>query len=214
MSDSLWPHEQQNARLPCPSLSPWVFSNSCPLSQWCHRTILSSITRFSSCPQSFPVSWSFPVSRLFASGGQRIGASTSASVLPKDSQGWFLLGLTGLISFAVQGTLKSVFQHHSSKASILWCSAFFMVHLSHPYMTTGKTIVLAIWTIVSKDWGSFSILWVFFFIMKVCWILSNAFCISWDDHVDSSFILLLWCNIFLCWPILILKEWIPLGYGI
>ena len=167
MSDSLWPHEQQNARLPCPSLSPWVFSNSCPLSQWCHQTISSSVTPFFSCPQSFPVSWSFLVSRLFASGGQRIGASASTSVLAMDIQNWFLLGLTGLISFAVQGTLKSVFQRHSSKASVLRCSAFFMVHLSHLYMTAGKTIALAIWTIVSKDWGSFLLFpfcgWFFFF---------------------------------------------------
>ena len=126
-----------------------------------------------------------------------------------DIQGWFLLGLTGLISFAVQGTLKSVFQHHSSKALFLWCLAIFMVHLSHLYMTTGKTIALARWPISAK----ISILWcVFFFkIMKVCWILSNAFCIRWDDHVDFSFILLLWCNIFLCWPPLYWRNESHLG---
>ena len=82
MSDSLRPHELQHARLPCPSLSPRVCSNSCPLSQWCHPTISSSVTPFSSCPQSFPASESFPMGQLFISGGQSIGASTSASVLP------------------------------------------------------------------------------------------------------------------------------------
>ena len=102
----------------------------------------------SSCLQSFPASGSFPISRLFASGGQSTGTSASASVLPMNSQDWFPLGLTGLTSF--QGTLKSLFQHHSSKLSILWCSAFFMVQLSHPYMTTGKTNALTRRTFVSK----------------------------------------------------------------
>ena len=90
---------------------------------------------FSSCPQSFPESGSFPMSRLFASGGQGIGAS--ASVLLMNIQGWMPLGLAGLIS-AFQGTLKNLLQHHSSKASLLQSSAFFMVHFSHLYMTTGK----------------------------------------------------------------------------
>ena len=93
----LWPHWLQHARLPCPSLSLRVCSNSSPLSQWCHPTISFSVTPFSSCPQSFPVSGSFPMSRLFTSGGQSIG--TSPSVLPMNIQDWFLLGLTGLISF-------------------------------------------------------------------------------------------------------------------
>ena len=108
MSDSLWPHGLQHARLPCPSLSLRVCSNSCPLSWWCRPTTLSSDAHFSSCPQSFPVSGSFPMSWLFASGGQRTGASASASVLPMNIQ-------AGLISFridwfdllGVQGTLKS-----------------------------------------------------------------------------------------------------------
>ena len=81
VSNSLLPHELQHTRLPCPSLSPWVCSNSCPLSHWCHPTISSSVNPFSSFPQSFPASGSFPVSRLFTSGGQSIGASASASVL-------------------------------------------------------------------------------------------------------------------------------------
>ena len=98
MSDSLWPHELQHARLPCPSLSPWVCSNGCPLSQWWHPTISSSVIPFSSCLQYFPASGSFPVSQFFTSGGQSIEASASASVLAMNIQCWFPLGLTGLIS--------------------------------------------------------------------------------------------------------------------
>ena len=141
VSDSLRPHEPQHARPPCLSPTPGVHPNPCPLSQWCHPTISSSVISFSFCPQSFPASGSFQMSQLFASGGQSTGVSASKSVLPKN---------TGLISFrmdwldllAVQGTLKSLLQHHSSKASIFQRSAFFIVQLSHPYMTTGKTIAL------------------------------------------------------------------------
>ena len=145
MSHSLWPHGLQHARLPCPSLSPGAYSNSCPLSQWCHPTISSSVVPFSSCLQSFPASGSFPVSWLFTSGGQSIGASASneCSGLISSRIDWFDL-------LAVQGTLKSLLQHHSWKAPILQRSAFFMVQLSHPYMTTGKTIALTIWTFVGK----------------------------------------------------------------
>jgi len=121
--------------LHCTFPTPGACSNSCSLSQWCHPTIPSSVVPFSSCLQSFPASGSFPVSQLFASGGQRIG-SFSFSIHPSNEY-------SGLISFrmdwfdlAVQETLKSLLQHHSSKASILWCSAFFMVQLSHTYMTT------------------------------------------------------------------------------
>ena len=125
------------------------FTHSCPLSWWCQPTISSSVMPFSSCLQSFPESWSFPISQLFASGGQSIGVSASTLVLPKNP---------GLISFrmdwldllAVQGSLKSLLQHHNSKTSILQCSAFFIVQLSHPYITTGKTIALTRWTFVWK----------------------------------------------------------------
>ena len=144
MSDSLQPHGLQHTRPPCPSPTPGVYSNSCLLSRWCHPTISSSVVPFS-CLQSFPDAgkalrvrwpkyWSF-----------------SFSVSPSNEY-------SGLISFrmdwldllAVQGTLKSLLQHHSSKASILWFSAFFVVQLSHPYMTTGKTIALTRWTFVGK----------------------------------------------------------------
>ena len=95
MSDSLWPHGMQHARLACPSPTPRAYSNSCPSSQWCHPTISSSGIPFSSCLQSFPASGSFPVSQFFTSHGQRIGVSASTSVLPMNIQDWFPLGWTG-----------------------------------------------------------------------------------------------------------------------
>ena len=242
MSDSLPPHEPQHARPPCPSSIPRVHPNPCPLSQWCHPTISSSVVPFSPCPQSFPASGSFQMSQLFASGGQSTGVSASTSVLPMNTQEWSLewtgwislqsKGLSrvfnttvqkhqffgaqpslqsnshihtwllekpsvqlshsvvsdslrphglqharfpcpskhwsfsfcpsneysGLISFridwcylpAIQGTLKSLLQHLSLKVSILGLSTFFMVQLSHPYMTTGKTLALTIWTFVNR----------------------------------------------------------------
>ena len=150
MSNSLRPHGLQHARPPCSSPTPGVYSNSCPLSQWCHPAISSSVIPFSSCLQSFPASASFPMSQLFESGGQSTGASASASVLPMNIQDSSPLGLTALISLLVQGTAKSLLQHHNSKASILQCSAFFIVQLSHPCMTTGKTIALTRWTFVGK----------------------------------------------------------------
>ena len=149
VSDSLWPHGLQHARLPRPSLTYRVCSNSCSLSQWCHPTISSSVTPFFSCPQSFPASESFSVSQLFISGGQNIGASPSNeySGLISSRIDWFDL-------LAVQGILRSLLQHHSSKASILWHSAFFKVQLSHPW--TGKLGML--WFMGSQraghDWGT------------------------------------------------------------
>ena len=149
MFDSLQPHELKHARLPCSLLSPRACSNTCPLNQGCHPTILSSVTPFSSFLQSFPASGSFLMSCLFVSGGQ-VYWSFSFSISPSNEY-------SGLISFridcfdllAVQGILKSL-QHHSSKTSILQHSTFFMVQLSYPYMTTGKTIALTRWTFVSK----------------------------------------------------------------
>ena len=148
VSNSLRPHGLQHARPPCPSPTSGAYSNSCPLSRWCHPTISSSVSPFSSRLQSFPASGCFPVSQLFTTGGQSIG---SFSFSPSNEH-------SGLISFrmdwlallAVQGTLKSLLQHHSSKAFILQCSAFFIVQLSCPYMTTGKTIALTRWTFVGK----------------------------------------------------------------
>ena len=110
MSNSLWPNGLQHTRLPCPSLSPWVCSNSCSLSPWCHPNILSSVSSFFSCLQSFPASGSFLISQVFTSGGQSIGASASASVLPLNIWGWFPLELTGLISLQCKG-LSRVFSN-------------------------------------------------------------------------------------------------------
>ena len=150
-SNSLWPHELQHARPPCPSPTPGVCSNSCPLSRWYHPIISSSVVPFSSCPQSFPESGSFQMSQLFTSVGQSIGASASTSLSPSNEY-------SGLISFrmdmlnllAVQETLKSLLQHYISKASILQCSSLFIVQLSYPNMTIGKTIVLTRWTLIGK----------------------------------------------------------------
>ena len=110
MSNSLQPHGLQHTRLPCPSPTPGACSNSRPLSWWCHPTISSSVVPFSSCPQSFPPSRSFLVSQFFASGGQSIGVSASASVLPMNIQDWFLLGWTSLISLLSKG-LSRVFSN-------------------------------------------------------------------------------------------------------
>ena len=150
MSNSLQPQGMQNTRLPCSSPTPGAYSNSCPSSQWCHVIISSSVNPLSSCLQSFSASGSFPMSQFFTSGGQNIG-SFSFNISPSNEY-------SGLISFrmdwldllAVQGSLKRLLQHHSSKASILWRSAFFTVQLSYPYMTTGKTMALPRWTFVGK----------------------------------------------------------------
>ena len=150
ISDPLWPHGLQHARLPCHSPSPRVCSNSCPLSQWCHPTISFSVAPFSSCPQSFLAPGFFPNELVLHITWPKywrfsfsISPSNEYSGLISFKIDWFDL-------FAIQGTLKSLLQHHSSKASIFWRSAFFMVQLSHPYMTTGKTIALTIQTFVSK----------------------------------------------------------------
>ena len=141
MSNYLWPHGLQHARLPCPSPTPRACSNSCPLSWWCLPTISSSVIPFSSCLQSFPASGSSLMIQFFVSGGQSIGASVSISPYNEYS-GPISFRMDWLDLLAIQGTLKSFLQHHSSKASILQCSAFFIDQLSNPYMTIGKTIAL------------------------------------------------------------------------
>ena len=141
VSDSLRPHESQHARPPCLSPTPAVYSNSCPSSWWCHPAMSSSVIPFSSCLQSLPASGSFPMSTRHMMWPKYW--SFSFSISPSNEH-------PGLISFRmdwlglleVQKTLKSLLQHHSSKASIFRLSAFFTVQLSHPYMTTGKTIAL------------------------------------------------------------------------
>ena len=147
VSKSLQPHGLQHGKLPCPTPSPGACSNSCPLSQWCHPTISFSVIPFSSCLQYFPASGSFPISQFFTWGGPSIGASASIFQwifrIHFFRTDWFDL-------LTVQRTLKSIPKYHSSKASVLWCSAFFMVQHSHPYKTTRKTIALTRWTFVGK----------------------------------------------------------------
>ena len=145
MSDSLRPHGLQHARPPCPSPIPGVYSDSCPLSWWCHPTISSSVVPFSFHPQSFPASGTFPVSQFVTSGGQSIGVSALASVLPMNIQDWFPIGLTHWSPCSPRDSQESSLKrrkHHSSKASIFQCSAFFIAQLSHPYITSGKTTPL------------------------------------------------------------------------
>ena len=146
-SHSLRPHGLQHAKPPCSSPTPRVYSNSCASSQWCHPTISSSVGPFSSCLQSFPASGSLSVLRIrwpnYWSFSFSLSPSNESSGLITFKTDWFDL-------LAVQGTLKSLLQHHSSKASILQHSAFFIVQLSDPYMTTGKTIALTRWTFVGK----------------------------------------------------------------
>ena len=146
MSDPVLPCEPQHARPPCPSPTPGVHQNLCPLSQWCHPTILSFVVPFSSCRQPFPASGSFQMSQLFVSGDQSYWSFASISVLPMNTQDWSPLEWTGWISLQLKGLL----QHHSSKASILQRSAFFIVQLSNPYTTTGKNITLTRWNFVDK----------------------------------------------------------------
>ena len=150
VSDSLRPHEPQHTRTPCPSPTPRVYPNSCPLNQWCHPTISSSVLRFSSRLQSFPAFRVFSNQSVLHIRWPKYW-SFSFSISPSNEY-------SGSISFrihwfdllAVQGTLKSLLHNHSSKASILRCSAFFIVQFSHPYMTTGKTIALTRRTFVDK----------------------------------------------------------------
>ena len=149
MSHSLRPHGLQHSRLPWPSPSPGACSNSRLLNWWCHPTILSSVVPFS-CLQSCPASGSFPMIWIFASGSQSSAASASTSDLPMNIRDWFPLGLIGLISVQSKG-LSRVFSNITvQKQSIFQCSAFSMVQLSHPHMTTGKTIALTRWTLVGK----------------------------------------------------------------
>ena len=138
VSNSCRAHGLQHVRPLCPLPTPRAYPNSGPSSLWCHPTISSSVVPFSSCLQSFPVSGSFPMSQFFPLGGKNIGVSPSASVLPMNIQGWFPLGWTGWIPLQSKGLSTVFYKHHTSKASILQCWAFFIFQISHLYMTTGK----------------------------------------------------------------------------
>ena len=146
MSDSLWPHGLQYTRLPCPSPTLGACSNSCPSSQWCHTAISSSVTLFL-CPQSFPASGSFSKSQVFASGDQSIGVS--ASVLAMNIQGWFSLVLIDLISL-LSKEISRVFSSTTVQNHQLFVLSLLYGPTLVPYMTTRKTIVLTLWTFVSR----------------------------------------------------------------
>ena len=130
MSNSLWCYGLQHTRLPCPSPTPRAYSNSRPLSQWCHPTISSSVIPFSSCLQSFPATGSFPLSQFFTSRGQNIGASASADVLPMNTEGWFPLGLTGWISLLYKGP-SSIFSNTTVQKYQLFCAQLYFWFKSH-----------------------------------------------------------------------------------
>ena len=150
MSNSLQPHGLQHSRLPCPSPTPRACSNACPLSKWCHPTISASVNPFSSHLQSFPASGSFNNESVLRMRWPKYW-SFSFSISPSNEYSRLIsFRMDWLDLLAVQGTLKSLLQHHGSKASIPQCSAFFMVQLSHPCITTGKIIALTRWTFVGK----------------------------------------------------------------
>ena len=154
MSDSLLPPRTAVHQASLFLTISWSCSNSCPLSQWCHPTISSSVATFSSCPQSFPASGSFPMSWLFTSGGQSIRAS--ASVLPVNIQGWFPLRLTGLISLLSKGLSRVFFSTTVQKHHFFGTQPSLWSNSLHPYMTTGKTRAWTIWTLLAK-WCHFLI---------------------------------------------------------
>ena len=143
-------HGLQHAWLPCPSAAPGAYSNSCPLSWWCHPNISSSVIPVFTCLQSFPALGSFQMSQFFKSGGQSIGVSASTSVLPMNIQDWFPLGLTSLISLQSKG-LSRVFSNTIVQKHQVFGTPFFLVQLSHPYMTAGKATALTRQTLLAKS---------------------------------------------------------------
>ena len=152
MSDSLLPHGLLHAKLPYPSPSPRVCSNSCPFSQWCHPTISSSVTSLSSCFQSFSESGSFLMGWLFASGGKSTGVSFSFGIIPsKEYSGFISFRIDWFDLLAVEGTLQSLLQQHFKSISSSAVSLLYGSTLSYPYMTTGKTIALS-YEPVSAKW--------------------------------------------------------------
>ena len=197
MSDSLWRHGLQHARPPCPSLTPGVYSNSCPLSWWCHPTISSSVIRLPCHLQSFPASGSFQMSHFFASGGQSTGVSASASVLPMNIQHWLPLGWTDWISLPSKGL--------SRVSPTLQFKSIGSLVLSSLYMTTGKPIALTRRTFVGKV---MSLLFNMLSRLVIAFLTrSKCLLISWQQS-PSAVILeprknkrLFYCQCFHCFPI-------------
>ena len=174
LSDSLWPRGLQHARLPCPSPTPGAYSNSCPWIWWCHPTISSSVIPFSSLPSMFPSIRVFSNESVLCI---RWPKYWSFSFSPsKEYSGLISFRMDWLDLLAVQGTLKSLLQHHRSKASILWHSVFFIVQLSHPYMTTGKAISLTRQTFVGK---AMSLLFKMLSRLVTAFLPRSKFLISW-----------------------------------
>ena len=159
MSDSLRPHELQHARSACPSPTPRVHPNSCPSSWWCRPAFSSSVVPFFYYPQSFPASGSFPMSQLFAWGGQSIGVSASTSVLPMNTQDWSSLGWTGWISLQSKGFSRVVSNTTVQKYQFFGAQLFYSPTLN-PYLSTGKTIALTRQTFDAKVT---SLLFIFYF---------------------------------------------------
>ena len=216
-SDSLQPHEPQHARPPYPSPTARVYPNPCPLSWWCHPTISSSVVPFSSYPQSFPASGSFQNESAlrirwpkYWSFSFNINPSNGHPGLPMNT---FRMDLLDLL--AVQGTLKSLLQHHSSKTSILQCSAFFIVQLSYPYMTTGKTIALTRWTFVDKVmsllFNMLSRLVITFLPRSKCllisWLQSPSAVISEPREIKSATVSLSICHEVMGLDAMVLVFW-------
>ena len=155
VSNSLWPHGQQHARLPCPSLCPWVCSNSCPSSWWCHPALSSSVAP---SPSALSLSQHQGLFQWVSSSHQVAKVLSFSISLSNEYSGLISFRIDWFDLLAVQGTLKSLLQYHISKASVLQCSAFFMVQLSHPDMTTGDTIALTWWTFLGNDVSVFNTL--------------------------------------------------------
>ena len=212
MLDSLRPHGPQHIRPPCPSPTPGVHSDSCPSSQWCHPAVSFSVVPFSSCPQSFPASGSFPMSQLlikwpFWSFSFNISPSNEHSGLISSRMDWLNL-------LAVQGTLQSLLQHHSSKVLILRCSAFVIVQLSHPYMTTGKTIALTRQIFVDKV---MSLLFKMLFRLVIAFLpRSKHLLISWLQSPSAMILepphpkkINKVCHGFHCFPTYLLWDQMP-----
>ena len=149
VSDSLWLHGLEHTRPPCPSPTPGVHPNPCLLSWWCHPTISSSVIPSPSYPSIFPSIRVFSNELVLCIRWPEY-CSFSFSISPSNEHSGLISFRMDWLDLAVQGTLKSLLQHHSSKASILWCSTFFILQHSHPYMTTGKSIALTRWTFVGK----------------------------------------------------------------
>ena len=188
MSNYLQLHGLKDARLPCPSPISGTCSNSCSLSRWCHPAISSSVVPFSSCLQSFPPSGYFLVSQFFTSGGQSTRISASAISPSNEYSGLISFWMDKLNLLAVQGTLKSILQYQFKSINSLALS-FFIVQLSHPYMTTGETVVLIKWTFVGK------LMYLLFFQG------ARVFSLHGFSHLCSDFGAPKICHCFHCFPV-------------